>query len=66
MDDKPKPGEQMIQVDEATLREVVQEAPPRLCREGQMTPAPWPNADPTLAAFYAPRKEEEKHALKAR
>ena len=64
MDDKPKPGEQMARIDEATLREVVKETPPRFCIEGQTTPAPWPNTDPTLTVFYAP-KEEERHAVKA-
>jgi hypothetical protein len=60
MDDKPKPGEQMARVDEATLREVVAETPPRFCVEGQTAPAQWPNTDPTLAIFYAPKENDKK------
>lgn len=58
MDDKPKPGDQMKRVDEATLREVVAEAPRRLCIEGQTIPAPWPNNDPTLTAFHVPKGDK--------
>ena len=65
MDDKPKPGEQMARVDEATLREVVAETLSRFCIEGQTTPAPWPNTDPTLAAFYE-KREAPDHAAKTR
>ncbi len=59
------PGDQMARVDEATLREVIAEAPKRPRIEGQVAPAPWPNTDPTLAVFHV-SKENKPHAAKTR
>lgn len=70
MDDKPKPGEQMARVDEATLQELIHitwnfpanwERVSGAC----ISVASWPNTDPTLTAFYAP-KEDKPNAPEAR
>jgi hypothetical protein len=69
MDDKTQPGEQMIRVDEATLQELVHGAwvvpanwRPLTGAVVDVVPA-WPNTDPTLTAFHAPK--EDDHAAKA-
>lgn len=68
MDDKP--GEQMLHVDAATLQELVHSvwvipASWHPVTRAVITADTWPNTDPTLTAFHAP-KEDKPNAIETR